>query len=249
MRRALKLAICLLVSPATALAASCSAANAGQRIPLVELFTSEGCSSCPPADRWLSSMRHAPAGASQVTALAYHVDYWDYIGWKDRFAVAEHGERHARMVANSGGRVRYTPQVFVNGEEYPEWRSNGPLPRGQTAGATIKATTRPNGEQHWQLALQGSTHAAGPFTLTLAMVENGLSSQINAGENRGRLLAHDFVVRSIHEVEVRGPEFELEANLSLPPEAEAKNSSAVIVVRNRSGEVLQSLGVPLCMSR
>ena len=93
-------------------AAECVARAETVSVPLVELYTSEGCSSCPPADRWLS--QQVPG---RFVPLALHVDYWDYIGWRDRFAQARFGQRQRDMVNRGGGRVVYTPQVMLSGVE------------------------------------------------------------------------------------------------------------------------------------
>src|ERR1700709_639060 len=100
----------LLSAPAHAMAASsqCPSVQSGAlRAPVVELYTSEGCSSCPPADRWLSGFKADPS----TVALAFHVDYWDRLGWKDRFASAAFTERQSRQQAVNGARFSYTPQV------------------------------------------------------------------------------------------------------------------------------------------
>ena len=95
---------------------------------MVELYTSEGCNSCPPADRWLSKLKADPA----VVALAFHVDYWDRLGWKDRFASAAFTARQAAQQASNGARFSYTPQVVVDGRDRTDWSR-----------ATVSAPTRP----------------------------------------------------------------------------------------------------------
>ena len=84
---------------------------------MVELYTSEGCSSCPPADRWLSGLKGKPA----VVALSFHVDYWDRLGWKDRFSSAAYSQRQSQLQRTSGARYVYTPQVVVAGRDQPRW--------------------------------------------------------------------------------------------------------------------------------
>ena len=94
---------------------------------MVELYTSEGCNSCPPADRWLSTLKADPA----VVALAFHVDYWDRLGWKDRFASAAFTARQAAQQATNGARFSYTPQVVVDGRDRNDW---SPRRRGRGHG-------------------------------------------------------------------------------------------------------------------
>ncbi|MEM1433200.1 MAG: DUF1223 domain-containing protein, partial [Pseudomonadota bacterium] len=102
-----------------------------QQAQLVELFTSEGCSSCPPADRWLSSLKGQPELFRSVVPVAYHVTYWDYLGWEDTLGLAAHDQRHRRQAAFAGSGV-YTPGVFRQGKEWRSWRrhSRGMMPAG-----------------------------------------------------------------------------------------------------------------------
>ena len=246
MRMVTPITLVLALAPTLALAASCEATSGEQRTPVVELFTSEGCSSCPPADRWLSSLRRSGSAPARITALAYHVDYWDYIGWKDRFADSAHGERHRRMVARAGGHTRYTPQVFVNGIEYRAWRSGIEPPADDSSAASLTATTQPNGFGRLSVAVSGATKADGPLTLSIALAENAIESSVTAGENDGEHLRHDFVVRKLKEHRVTGPEFEVTDTLDLPADAVATNVHTSLVLRGARGELLQSVSVGPC---
>ena len=89
----------------------------GQKTAVVELYTSEGCSSCPPADQWLEALVETESDDIDVLALAFHVDYWDYIGWKDRFASPKYTSRQRQLGANNKQRTIYTPEFFVGGKE------------------------------------------------------------------------------------------------------------------------------------
>ena len=94
------------------------AVNSNERqTAVLELYTSEGCSSCPRADRWLSQLVTTPQPDLDVLALAFHVDYWDYLGWKDRFSSADYTSRPRMLGANNQQRTIYTPEFFVNGME------------------------------------------------------------------------------------------------------------------------------------
>ena len=105
----------------TAQAATCQATSPKNTVALVELYTSQGCSSCPPADRWLSQLP-SRIDANRAIPLALHVGYWDYIGWKDPFAKREFNDRQSQLAALNGNRTRYTPGVFVQGRE-TNWSS------------------------------------------------------------------------------------------------------------------------------
>ena len=91
------------------------------RVALVELFTSEGCSSCPPADRWLSELKHDERIWDRLVPVAFHVDYWDYIGWPDRFATKAFGERQRNYARGGNVASVYTPGFVVHGEEWRGW--------------------------------------------------------------------------------------------------------------------------------
>src|SRR5438045_4524925 len=118
----LALLIVAALAPLLAHGAACSARSPAHTTAFVELYTSEGCSSCPPADRWLSSIgRTFPP--ERVVPLALHVDYWDYIGWKDPFARREFSQRQRRLSQLQRRALVYTPQVLVQGTDFRQWGS------------------------------------------------------------------------------------------------------------------------------
>ena len=181
------------LASATAVAAAdtaaCRAASGPARLHVVELYTSEGCSSCPPADRWLSTLQ----GRADVLAQAFHVDYWDRLGWKDRFASPAYTERQAQWRAALGARFVYTPQLIVDGmdrKDLPAQRAPSDVDLTLTrAGPGYVATVRPGPGAPARLAAY--------WTLT----EDGHVSAVRAGENQGATLHHDFVVRDYRPVE------------------------------------------------
>lgn len=168
---------------ATATPETCSARSGPTPPTIVELYTSEGCSSCPPADRWLAGLKDGPA----TVALAFHVNYWDGLGWRDRFAAPEFTQRQRALMAASGSRVIYTPQVLVNGKD---WRSWPALPRPSAAAAPTLMLRR-EGDAVTADIGAGAGRLAGYW----AWIEDGHASQVRAGENAGNLLRHDHVVR------------------------------------------------------
>lgn len=182
---------------ATANAAECVARAETASVPLVELYTSEGCSSCPPADRWLSQL--VPG---RIVPLALHVDYWDYIGWRDRFAQARFSQRQRDMVNRSGGRVVYTPQVMLDGRDFRGWHSPTAFDEAvrQRAARPLQAklvlAVENKAAAGWSARLTGEVlPRKGRAEAYLALYENGLVSAVEAGENRGARLRHDYVVR------------------------------------------------------
>ncbi len=173
-------------------AESCSAQSAPIATPVVELYTSEGCNSCPPADRWLSKLK----GESGVVALAFHVDYWDRLGWKDRFASPVYTQRQAQQQQSNGARFSYTPQVVIDGVDRPRWHGVDPAAataRGRAPSLVEIQLTR----EGRSIAATVSARPGAPARLAAywAVTENDHSTPVKAGENEGVLLRHDFVVR------------------------------------------------------
>ncbi len=194
----------LLSMPAISAAAQCTAVSGERRVPLLELYTSEGCDSCPPADRWLSGLPARGYGNDRVIALAFHVDYWNYLGWVDPFAQKRFTERQRHIASRSQSRVVYTPQFTLNGRDYRRGVVRDDF------GERISELQREKPRASLQLALNmapegvsvngSATIDAGeqPLAQTwLALYEHRLTTAVKAGENRGKLLAHDFVVRDI----------------------------------------------------
>ncbi len=240
----------LAIQPA--IAAECSAKSGVQTVPLLELYTSEGCSSCPPADKWLSGQKNDP---SKFTPLAFHVDYWDYIGWKDRFSKAEYSDRQRKTAAFGGAGFVYTPQFVMNGRDFKGW-DNSRL--SQSVEASQKLASRAN------LSLNAVTETNGDITLKstaqtvkpsdaknsdvfVAIYENKLVSQVKAGENSGSTLKHDYVVREFFGAYQLSNQNDFSKNFTLKPEWKGRDGGAVIFVQNsQTGEILQSLALPFC---
>lgn len=175
---------------ATAASSACRAESGAQRTPVIELYTSEGCSSCPPADRWLSGLK-SQAAAGKVVAQAFHVGYWDYIGWVDRFAAPAHTARQKDLAAVHRARNIYTPQLVRNGQDWRNWGGIVADP-AQPAGAKIRLERTAADTVEAEVS---PTAVAGGWSAYWTVTEHGHSSKVKAGENSGELLQHDFVVR------------------------------------------------------
>ena len=108
--------------------AACEAKSPDHLVALIELYTSEGCDSCPPADRWLSRLVRTDKERSAVTQavpIAFHVDYWDRLGWKDRFASAKYTDRQYEQMRRQRATFVFTPQVMLQGRDFGQWRAGG----------------------------------------------------------------------------------------------------------------------------
>jgi hypothetical protein len=265
MRDALLAAAFVLVAGGESQAAPvCSAKSGAQTVALVELYTSEGCDSCPPADRWLATT-FGEGSEARAAALAFHVDYWDRLGWKDRFASTDYTARQYDVVRTGASRFAYTPQVLVQGRDVPDWggrsADSGAMRAITAANATraradialearmeeraivVKATARVRAEDR----------AGG--RLFVALTQDGLVSDVNAGENAGVRLTHDNVVRTLRTGSTVDGEGALrfDGSLALPTEGPARYSLVAFVQKPATGEVLQSLALPVsaehCASR
>jgi hypothetical protein len=251
-------AIMMTAVAASTHAATCAAESSAQRVALLELYTSEGCNSCPPTDRWVSELPARGYGRASVVTLAFHVDYWNDLGWPDPFAKAQFSERQRMASRRNGARVIYTPQLLLNGRDYrrgslfDDFGSRlGNLNRDP---ARAMISLRLQAEGAAGLTVSGSVAVTDAAARTgahafLALYENNLSNHVTAGENRGKRLRHDFVVRDL-----AGP-FPVDASgvarlqqwLQLDPGWKTGDLHvAAFVQSERSGDVLQALAMPVC---
>jgi hypothetical protein len=224
---------------------------------LLELYTSEGCNSCPPADKWVSALGASGFNANQIVPLAFHVDYWDYIGWKDRFASTQFSGRHRNLARANGSGTVYTPQIFVGGKDirlaFSNVKLNATLKPINTAKPRASIGLELDDANPALLGVNATASLADPnddAQAYVALYENKLSSDVKAGENRGVKLQHDYVVR-----EFIGPlKFDrsgkLELKQSIPIQADWKLKDigiAAFVQRRDNSETLQALQLPACM--
>ena len=222
---------------AQAAAAVCAAESAAMRPPVIELYTSEGCSSCPPADRWLSSLKGA-AASGRAVVQAFHVGYWDYIGWVDRFASPAHTDRQRQIARRQGRSGTYTPQLVRDGKD---WRDYSRVLAGAGEPARAHVAIRKEDGDAFQ-ALVTPAANAGSWAAYWTVTEHGHSSKVNAGENRGEFLQHDFVVRQY----VPAGEYRGAARITLralPAQQAHPRQINLVVFEPASGRPLQALSL------
>lgn len=236
---------------ATAGTPSCSASSGPLRNSLLELFTSEGCSSCPPADRWLSSLRTQAGSEQRLVPLAFHVDYWNRLGWTDRFSKPAYSARQRWIADVNRARTIYTPQFVVNGRDTRPMRTGLPALRNDREsiaalrlelGPATAGRIEARGEAHLHSPIEGAQ-------VFLALYENNLTSRIDAGENTGSLLKHDFVVR-----ELIGPirlpasgVLSIQHAFSVGTNWKLDDLGVTAFIQNATtGEVYQALQRPVC---
>lgn len=188
------------------------AVKLGSTPVVVELFTSQGCSSCPPADELLRQLARDPEYGRAIIPLAYHVDYWDYLGWRDPFSSKQFTIRQMTYVRALGLSSAYTPQVVIAGSR----EMVGSHAAALRAAIAEASNRRPEGSVRISLAGdKADVRAEGPAGRDLIVVafEDGATTQVTRGENAGRTIANDSIVRQI--TRAGG----VEASLALPPGA------------------------------
>jgi hypothetical protein len=163
-----------------------------RKIHLLELFTSEGCSSCPPAEAWMSRLKDNGGLWRDFVPIAFHVDYWDRLGWRDPFASRAWTARQFEYSERWNNGSVYTPGFVLDGRE---WQNNGVPPAANESPGRLKLSVS-NGDNITAL-FQPSNGDTKPLELHVARLGFGLNVNVKAGENNGRKLLHDFVVLSL----------------------------------------------------
>ena len=222
--RARVVATLVVLVIAIAVSASMMTKPLGTTPVVVELFTSQGCSSCPPADELLSELRHEPG----VIPLAFHVDYWDNYNWRDPFSSKQWTQRQQMYVGSMKLPSAYTPQAVVNGRVQVVGSAKGPLlsaiedaSRKAAVGTlTVSASRTAN-------VINAKIHADAPpnYNVVLVVIENGVATNIGGGENMGRKQTDDAIVRMIRRAS--------DGDISIPIAPAWKNLSVVVFLQDR----------------
>jgi len=194
------LAAGLGVAAAAPSAAGAEAASGPARVALLELYTSEGCSSCPPAEAWLAGLARDAELWTSFVPVAFHVDYWDRLGWKDPHARSEFTQRQRAYAAFWSSPTVYTPQMVWNGKDWQAWRRS-PRPASTGPGGWLRARHVPG------QPMEAIYRPEAPFKGGMAhavLLSGPFENEVPRGENAGRRLSHGFVVlkhltRPLHE--------------------------------------------------
>lgn len=209
-------------------------------LAVLELFTSQGCSSCPPADALLQELDARAAAGDPIIALSYHVDYWNYLGWKDPFSSAYFSARQKDYTQRIGART-YTPQLVINGTQEMVGSR-----RGQVQAAVAKAlkyaeadllpvltTNLRNGKITAAYTLAGEAFKG--RRVTALLTQNSATSAVNRGENRGRELSHHNVVREMkHQAAAPAGNF----TLDLPEGLTVADVQVVLLVQDTKSQAI-----------
>ncbi len=166
-----------------------------QQTTLVELFTSQGCSSCPPAERWLGRLKQHPKLWKEIVPVAFHVDYWNDLGWEDPFSSKAFSYRQYRYKKEGSVKIVYTPGFVVNGKEWRGWFDHAPLPAtSQHPGQLMVKLIREHLEVNFQ---PEQAYQEERLVLNLALLGTEIETEVLSGENAGKRLPQDFTVLTL----------------------------------------------------
>ena len=195
----------VLLGPSVSGATECTATSGQHRVAMLELYTSEGCDSCPAADKWVSGLPARKFTVDRVLTLAFHVDYWNQLGWTDPFSQAVFSARQREHSKRRGVSFVVTPQLLLNGQDYRRGgvsddfddRIRGINQSRAPAEIRLKVSRAGDvlvGALDVRVGADAVNRRADVY---LALYENNLVTAVGAGENRGRTLKHDYVVRTL----------------------------------------------------
>lgn len=207
---------------------------------LLELYTSEGCSSCPPAEKWLSGLKNSSGLWKDFVPVAFHVDYWDRLGWRDPWSDREFSDRQMSYAESWHSENVYTPAFVLNGKEWSNWAGfkGGPSLGTVNVGALTVSSSELD---KWKVTFEpASTNSAG-YQVHAALLASGVASDVKAGENRGRRLNHDFAVARFVTVPMRRVDNTWQGQFVLARPSNFPTNNAAIAVWVTERENLQAV--------
>lgn len=245
--------------PAHASQIECNWSSPTQRLIVAELYTSEGCSSCPPADRWLESQLTSEEVSSNILALSFHVDYWNYIGWEDPYSSKQFTQRQYEHKRAGHVSQIYTPQFVFSNREVRRWGQAGLIPRQLAAMKTDKAPIglhmslerKSASKVKIQVDTEWLDDRYDSGVMSVVLFEDKLAQRVTAGENKGELLQHSRVVRQlIKPAQVSNSRRTHVVEINIPEQWKQQNTGIGVIVENReSGTILQALNAPNALGK
>jgi len=216
--------------------------NSSNAFAVVELFTSEGCSSCPPADELVAKIQKESAG-KPVYILAYHVDYWNHLGWKDAFSSAEFSKRQSDYANYLNLQSVYTPQIVVDGQTEFVGSQEGTLrnairkslQKTQTSQLNLTISKIDNNKVSLKYSTEGVDKSS---VLFVAIVQKSASTKVERGENVGHTLSHIQIVRKLQKIALKGDSGE--SDISLPPGFDESKWEIVGLLQNSGSGIISA---------
>lgn len=216
-------------------------------IALIELYTSQGCSSCPPAEEWLGNLEKSGIASDRAVPLALHVDYWDYIGWKDQFSQKYFTKRQYQYKKTNHSSSVYTPQIIFNGNDVRRVTLKNTLNelRREIAPVVFEAKVNSLNEENLKIDINFNRidSIAKNSRVVVVLAENDLVGNIKSGENAGRTLKHNHVVRVWKNMgQIRD---QLSLKIAVKPTWNRDNLDVVIIVETADMQTQQALRLAL----
>jgi hypothetical protein len=211
---------------------------------LLELYTSEGCSSCPPAESWLSKLRSAPGLWSEFVPVAFHVHYWNNHAWSDKFSSEQYSTRQRGYARVWSAENIYTPEFVLNGKEWQNWLGSKGGPSASATRAGVLQVSSVD-DKRWQANFVPAENGPADYEVTAALLVGETSSDVKGGENAGRHLNHDFAALSLITRPLASQTNGLQGNFIIddnPKGITGRLALAVWVTRSGRLEPLQATG-------
>ena len=229
------------------LSSAYKASSSKHPVALIELYTSQGCSSCPPAEKWLANLEKSGINKDKAVPLALHVDYWDYIGWKDQFSQKYFTQRQYQYRKTNHSDSVYTPQIMFNGNDVRRVTLNNSLDelRDKTAPVAFDVEATLHNANNLKLAINFNRidSIAKNSRVVVVVAENNLEGDIKSGENSGRKLKHNHVVRVWKNLGQIRDKFAFD--LEVKPRWNRDNLEVVVIVETTDMQTQQTLNLAL----
>jgi len=226
----------------TVIAANLHLKSGQNRVNIIELYTSEGCSSCPRADKWLSSLKNNDEVFKKFIPMAFHVTYWDFIGWKDTFGEVKHDNRQRYYSSNIWNKnAVYTPQFIINAKEYRRWFSFQGMPSFKKQyGGNLEVQIR---DKQIKTSFYSKKIHSQEVKVNTIILGFDYAIEIKSGENDDKTLEHDFVVLKHIEQDSKIIGNKLTLKTAFPFIKKDKHSKAITVwVSDKNGQIIQAVG-------
>lgn len=188
-----------------------------KKVNIIELFTSESCSSCPPAERWMNNLKNSDELFKSFVPIEFHVDYWNYLNWKDKFSRPEYTQRQRKYASWRNQNSVFTPQLLINSSL--DWHYSKPIPpKNNEESTNIKVTFD---KESYKASIQIESTNSKEYTCEAALLGGNYTTKVKGGENQGRTLHHEFVALQLKSTESKNKkcEIKLEKKQSIPKPA------------------------------
>lgn len=214
------------------------AETGAEQVQLLELYTSESCSSCPPADNWVSTLQRDPGLWKIFVPVVFHVDYWNDLGWKDGLSSGSMTQRQQELAQTWARPSVYTPAVMIDGKEWRAWSRAAIQPTQKPS--PVQLAVYDESDDNFSVHIENA--GSEKLTVRIARLGMGLSANITAGENSGRMLTHNFVVLAWETRAVTASSATLTFHIGKGGKTPAKTAIAVWVEKAGSPVPVQAVG-------